>query len=151
MTRNELIKKLKGKIPNDWVISEKLDLSGLSKIKKETSTIYIGKYSKRLKSYITQLKCYTYSGKSSIRSQSGEIMWYFQVYINKNDKEILIPNESTDDFIEIFISRFENYLNIKEDLDKIENSINVLSNDNKLKTEIRDFKIKKVTKSENQE
>ena len=149
MTRNELINKLKDKMPNDWVISEKLDLSGLSKIKKETSTIYIGKYSKRLKGYITQLKCYTYAGKSSIRNQ--RIMWYFHAYINESNKEILIPSESTDDFIEIFINRFVNYLNIKEDLDKIENSISVLSNNNKLKTEIRDYKIKSIIKCENQE
>lgn len=150
MTRNELIKKISYKIPSDWVINES-NISELSKIKQEASTIYIGKYSKRLKSYITQLKCYSYSGKNSVSQSGDKIIWYFHFNIGINNKELLIPNESTDDFIEIFINRYVNYLNIKEDLDKIENSINVLSNDDKLKTEIRDFKIKKVTKSENQE
>jgi len=49
------------------------------------------------------------------------------------------------------MDRYPKYLDLKENLDKIYNSIFILSNSNKLKEEIREYKINKVLKSENQE
>jgi len=148
MKRVELINILNKHLPSDWKVSDKIDKDV------ETSCIYIGKYSERLGSYITQLKCITYFGKNIRRSNpvnTNEIIWYFHLNVNNDTREFLIPNETVDDFIEIFMDRYPKYLDLKENLDKIYNSIFILSNSNKLKEEIREYKINKVIKSENQE
>jgi hypothetical protein len=147
MKRAELINILNKHIPSDWKVSDKID-KGV-----ETSSIYIGKYSKRLGSYITQLKCITYFGSTAMRGVSPykKIIWYFHLYVDNETKEFLIPNETADDFIEIFMDRYTKYLDIKKDIDRVYNSIFILSNSNKLKEEIREYKINKVIKSENQE
>ncbi len=149
MKRVELINILNKHLPSDWKVSDKIDKDV------ETSCIYIGKYSERLGSYITQLKCITYFGKNINlilpKVNTDEIIWYFHLNVNNDTREFLIPNETVDDFIEIFMDRYPKYLDLKENLDKIYNSIFILSNSNKLKEEIREYKINKVIKSENQE
>lgn len=146
MKRLNLINILNNKLPKNWKISEKLEGD------EKTSSIYIGKYSKKLKSHITILKCFTYSSNKKSGWKDGEdIIWYFDFYIDSESKRFLIPNQSTDDFIEIFLHRYSKYLDIKDEYNKIFNSIFILSNEDKIKTEIRDFKIKSIIKNENQE
>jgi len=147
MKRTELINILNKYLPNDWKISDKVDKDI------ETSSIYIGRYSERLGSYITNLKCFTYSGKykeSKITNRENDI-WYFHFYMDGDNKEFIIPNdESCESFIEIFINRYVIYLDLKKEIDKVANSIFILSS-KKIKEEIREHKINKVIKSENQE
>lgn len=146
MTRLDLINILNRKIPDNFKISDK------SESNEKTSSIYIGRYSERLKSYTTILKCFTYSSNKKSGWKEGEkITWYFDFYMDNDNRRFLIPDKQTEDFIELFLYRYCKYLDIKDEYSKIFNSIFILSNGDRVKSEIRDFKIKNVIKSENQE
>lgn len=146
MTRLDLINILKKKIPNNFKISDK------SEGNEKTSSIYIGKYSEKLKSYITVLKCFTYSSsKKSGWKDGDEIIWYFNFYADNDNRSFLIPDTSTEDFIELFLHRYYKYLDIKDEYCRIFHSISILSNEDRIKTEIRDLKINNIIKNENQE
>lgn len=71
--------------------------------------------------------------------------------MGNDNRRFLIPDKQTEDFIELFLYRYCKYLDIKDEYSKIFNSIFILSNGDRVKSEIRDFKIKNVIKSENQE
>jgi hypothetical protein len=140
MKRIELVKIIDKHLTSDWKILNITD-------KDELSPIYIGRYSKLLNRYVSDIKCFNYKSINN----TDKIIWYFYVYINNGKKEFLVPNESVGDFVEIFINRYSLYLDIKKELDSAYNDIFILCDQKSLKEEIREYKIKKVIKSENQE
>lgn len=158
MKRGYLIDILKRKLPNDFKVNDDSNDGSyrdfiIEKSNIETRTIHISKYSEKLKCYITILKCYTYSSHRNSGWKLGDpIIWYFDFNLDDvYNKQITIPEESTEDFVDLFLNRYSSWLRVKSKLSKIQNSIFILSQDDKVRSEIRNFKIENITKSENQE
>jgi hypothetical protein len=135
MNRDKLIELIKIAFNDDKYRVE----DGIS-----TEPIYIKTYSNRLKRWCSEIKCYTYKDKYKVEDPTN---WYLNIYLGGNGVDLLIPKASeqyTLDFLNIFKSRLDNYLLIKNDYDSAINSLLKLKIPSIIQSEIRDFKISSI-------
>jgi hypothetical protein len=135
LLRVELINILNNKIPSNWETKEDGDF------------IYIKKLFGVGDSKFTFpiIKCYRVS------HISPPYFWTFEFteFDSDSRKKFNIFDELVEDFLDVFLDRCDKYLEARKILYDVRNDIYKLSSSPK--SEIRDYKINKVIKSENQE
>ena len=159
MTRSKLKEILTDIFSEGYMISS--DYQGISEKEKETGSFYVKKWSEKLNSYSPVFKIFTYAGKSGSGWKWGDnIIWYIHLTLHDDTKEFLIPYEEspetwsksiTIDFLNLFKFRMEEYLDIKKEYDDKLNAVIKLKRTDTIQSEIRDFKLGDIFKSEKQE
>ena len=132
MTKDRLIEILNNKIPSNWQTKEDGDF------------IYIKRLFGDAKVGFPIIKCYRVS------HISPSYFWTFEfTEFDESRKKFNIFDELVEDFLDVFLDRCEKYLEARKILYDVRSDIYKLSSNPK--SEIRDYKINKVLKSENQE
>jgi len=117
---------------------------------KETGSFYVKKWSEKLNGYSPVFKVLVGNGVM--------ILYGIHLTLHDDTKEFLIPDlengqgESiTKDFLKLFKFRMEEYLTIKKEYDDKLNALIKLKRTDTIQSEIRDFKLGGIFKSEKQE
>jgi hypothetical protein len=119
---------------------------------KETGSFYVKKWSEKLNGYSPVFKVLVGNGVM--------ILYGIHLTLHDDTKEFLIPYEEspetwsksiTIDFLNLFKFRMEEYLDIKKEYDDKLNALIKLKRTDTIQSEIRDFKLGGIFKSEKQE
>jgi hypothetical protein len=141
MTKKEILEILRDVFFVDYRITEEENskLSNLN-LNGNRSKIYINK---KIGPYFFSV--FTYNPDAN----SPESVWYFSIYFNKDNHEIMIPIGMERDFCEDFLLLYNDVESAMSKVDELENKIrevkwDVMKNKPKLLSKYRDRKLEKL-------
>jgi hypothetical protein len=125
MKRSELIEIIEQRLPDNCILSNA----------DSEKNIYIKRYSTLHKKHMAFVKIYQKENKS----------WCLSFYDSSlKDNNLELPDKQIGDFFEIFLEKYNSYLNLISDMNKVHYDIFSLSDPNVLKKLIRENNLKKL-------